>query len=90
MSEHRWLHHNSSAKYDTLAVTAQKDVQQVQSACQHCVAVFGHHQAVTTGRYAALHELSQETHWQEEIVEGYDYIYFPEDDIIQTVDSVNR
>lgn len=64
--------------------------QQVEQACPHCVMVFGHELGVTEGRYAALCELIRTTQWQVQISGKYDYIYFPEEEIVQSVQAVNR
>ena len=62
----------------------------VQQACPHCVMVFGHDLDVTAGRYAALCQLIRTTQWQVQISGKYDYIYFPEEEIVQAVHAVNR
>lgn len=86
----RWLLANSSAQYDMLAITSEDQSQQVKQACQHCVMVFIHTLDPAAGRYAALSQLIRTTQWQVQIAGKYDYIYFPEDEIVQTVGSVNR
>ncbi len=86
----RWLWANSSAQYDTLAIASEDQTQQVQQACQHCIYVFTHSQGPAAGRYAALYQLIHTTRWQVEVAGKYEYIYFPEDEIVQAVDSVNR
>ena len=52
--------------------------------------MFGHTLDHVAGRYAVLYELIQAPHWQTQVAGKYDYIYFPEDEIVQTVSSVNR
>ena len=86
----RWLRQNATAKYDVLAMASHNHTQQVQKACPHCVMVFGHDLEVTAGRYAALCQLIQTTQWQVQVTGKYEYIYFPEEEIVQTVESVNR
>ena len=52
--------------------------------------VFEHNLNATAQRFATLYELSQDPRWQEQVEPLYEYMYFPEDDVVQTVDAVNR
>ena len=88
--DHRWLWGNSSARYDTIAMAAEDEAELVQQACPHCLAVYDHGLDHVAGRYAALYKLIQSNLWQSKVAGKYEYIYFPEDEIVQSVDSVNR
>lgn len=87
---HRWLLGNSSAAYDVIAMAAADEVELVQKACPHCLLVYNHGLDYVAGRYAALNKLIQTQDWQSSVAGKYEYIYFPEEEIVQTVDSVNR
>lgn len=86
----RWLWGNSSALYDTIAMAAEDQAELVQQACPHCLLVYNHGLDPVAGRYAALYKLIQTEVWQSKVASKYQYIYFPEDEIVQSVDSVNR
>lgn len=86
----RWLWANASAQYDTLAIASEGQAAQVEQACPHCVYVYAHSLDPVAGRYAALYQLIHQTRWQTQIAGKYDYIYFPEEEIVQAVSSINR
>lgn len=88
--EHRWLLGNSSAGYDLIAMAAADEVEAVQQACPHCLLVYNHGLDHVAGRYAALTRLVQTAEWQNSVADKYEFMYFPEEEIVQTVDSINR
>lgn len=71
-------------------MAAADEVELVQKACPHCLLVYNHGLDYVAGRYAALNKLIQTQDWQSSVAGKYEYIYFPEEEIVQTVDSVNR
>ena len=71
-------------------MAADDQAELVQQACPHCLLVYNHGLDHVAGRYAALYELIQTEVWQNKVAGKYQYIYFPEDEIVQSVDSVNR
>lgn len=87
---YRWLQFNTSATYDTLAIASSKNAAKVQSSCQHCIFVYSHDLGAAAGRYATLKGLADSKQWKEQVVGKYDYMYFPEEEIVQTVESINR
>ena len=86
----RWLWANASAQYDVLAIASEGQAAQVEQACPHCIYVYAHNLDPVAGRYAALYQLINQVHWQTQIAGKYDYIYFPEEEIVQAVGSINR
>jgi hypothetical protein len=81
---------NSSTQYDTLAIAPEDQASQVEQACSHCVYVYAHNLDPAAGRYAALYKLIHTVRWQTQMAGKYDYIYFPEEEIVQSVSSINR
>jgi len=81
---------NSSTQYDTLAIAPEDQASQVEQACSHCVYVYAHNLDSAAGRYAALYKLIHTVRWQTQMAGKYDYIYFPEEEIVQSVSSINR
>lgn len=79
-----------SATYDTLAIASRDSAAQVENSCKHCIFVHAHHERTAAGRYAALKGLVNSTQWKASVAGKYDYIYFPEEEVVQTVHSVNR
>ena len=71
-------------------MAAADEVEAVQQACPHCLLVYNHGLDHVAGRYAALTNLVQTAKWQNFVADKYEFMYFPEEEIIQTVDSVNR
>lgn len=86
----RWFWANSSTQYDTLAIAPEDQASQVEQACSHCVYVYAHTLDPAAGRYAALYKLIHTVRWQTQMAGKYDYIYFPEEEIVQSVSSINR
>lgn len=86
----RWLWANASAQYDVLAIASEGQAAQVEQACPHCIYVYAHTLDPVAGRYAALYQLIHQVHWQTQIAGKYNYIYFPEEEIVQAVGSINR
>ncbi|KAL3156378.1 hypothetical protein ABBQ38_000692 [Trebouxia sp. C0009 RCD-2024] len=86
----RWLRSHPSAQYDLIAMAAADEVEMVQKECPHCLLVYNHGLDHVAGRYAALYKLIQTKQWQNKVADKYEYIYFPEEEIVQSVDSVNR
>lgn len=87
---YRWLHFNMTATYDTVAIASTQNAAQVASSCRHCIFVHTHDLGAAAGRYGTLPGLIKSQQWETLVVGQYDYIYFPEEDIVQTVDSINR
>lgn len=71
-------------------MAAADEVEMVQKECPHCLLVYNHGLDHVAGRYAALYKLIQTKQWQNKVADKYEYIYFPEEEIVQSVDSVNR
>lgn len=71
-------------------MAAAGEVEFVQKACPHCLLVYNHGLDHLAGRYAALYKLIQTNKWQSSVADKYEYIYFPEEEIVQSVESVNR
>lgn len=86
----RWLQFNSSATYDTLAIASMQNAARVENSCHHCIFVYAHDLGTAVGRYAALPGLIESSQWKKQVAGKYDYIYFPQEEIVQTVESVNR
>ena len=86
----RWLQYNTSANYDVLAITSAQDAPKVVRTCRHCVLVYGHELEPSAGRYAALEGLAASDQWQSKVAGRYDYIYFPDEEVVQAVEAVNR
>lgn len=76
--------------YDMIAMVANDEAELVQQACPHCLLVYSHGLNHVAGRYAALNKLIQTGAWQRSVADKYEYIYFPEKEVIQCMDSVNR
>ena len=87
---YRWLQFNSSATYDTVAIASIQNAARVESSCRHCIFVHTHDLGTAVGRYAALPSLIESSQWKDQVAGKYDYIYFPQEEIVQTVESVNR
>ena len=86
----RWLQFNMSANYDTLAIASTDNAARVETTCRHCISVYAHDLGAAVGRYAPLTGLIESSKWRELVPGKYDYIYFPEEEVVQTVESVNR
>ena len=86
----RWLQHNATANYDVLAIAPRQDASKVEQICKHCIAVYAHELDLAAGRYAALEGLAASSLWQDKVAGKYDYIYFPDEDVVQTVTSINK
>ena len=87
---YRWLQFNSSATYDTLAIASMQNAARVESSCRHCIFVYAHKLGTAVGRYAALPGLVESSQWKKQVAGKYDYIYFPQEEVVQTVESINR
>lgn len=86
----RWLQFNMSANYDTLAIASTDNAARVETTCRHCIFVYAHDLGAAVGRYAPLTGLVSSSKWRELVPGKYEYIYFPEEEVVQTVESVNR
>ena len=86
----RWLQFNMSANYDILAIASTDNAARVETTCRHCIFVYAHDLGAAVGRYAPLTGLIESSKWRELVPGKYDYIYFPEEEVVQTVESVNR
>lgn len=73
-----------------IAMAAADEVEAVQQACPHCLLVYNHGLDHVAGRYAALTKLIQTAKWQNSVADKYEHMYFPEEEIVQTVTSINR
>ena len=71
-------------------MAAADEAEAVQQACPHCLLVYNHGLDGVAGRYAALNKMVQTAKWQNSVADKYEYMYFPEEEIVQTVDSINR
>ena len=71
-------------------MAAAAEVEMVKKACPHCLLVYNHGLDHVAGRYAALYKLTQTIEWHATVDDKYEYIYFPEEEIVQSVESVNR
>lgn len=71
-------------------MAADDEVELVRHACPHCLLVYNHGLDHVAGRYAALNKLTQTDEWRSSVADKYEYLYFPEEEIVQSVGSVNR
>jgi hypothetical protein len=82
-----WLAHNEKATWDLVLYS----IATLELECSHCLFAEQFPQGSNATRFQLMYNLTQTELWGRRVGQrGYDYVYFPEDDIVQNVDMVNR
>ena len=81
----RWLQDPASKAWNVVVV-APKGMQEVS--CPDCLFIHRYDGTVEQGRYQVLYQVMQTAAWDDLVVGKHQYLYFPEEGIIQDVPAI--
>ncbi|KAL3132101.1 hypothetical protein ABBQ32_008710 [Trebouxia sp. C0010 RCD-2024] len=82
----RWLRDSTRMSWD-LIVVAPDHVTNIN--CPHCLFIHLYEGSETVGRYQLLHRVMQTPLWQQMVVNKYQFVYFPDERVVQDVSAIN-
>ena len=81
-----WLQHSGTQPWNVIVV-APTDMDQVT--CPHCLFIHRFDPEMHQGRYGLLYELMQTEQWAQLVADRHQYLYFPEEGVVQDVSTIN-
>lgn len=57
--------------------------------CPHCLFIHLYEGSESVGRYQLLHRVMQTPLWQQMVVNKYQFVYFPDERVVQDVSAIN-